>query len=101
MPTSDLICARVRTAQTCAFTRQADRSKTRASRRAVFTSNGHLGTAATFDVGFRPAIVSSAVLSIVGAMSALAVRSQRGQDARELLEEPRSVAVTRHGRRSL
>jgi EmrB/QacA subfamily drug resistance transporter len=44
---------------------------------AVFTANGHLGTAAGVTAGFRPALAVSAVLSVLGAMTALAVASRR------------------------
>ena len=44
---------------------------------AVFAANGHLGTAASFDAGFRPALAVAAGLSILGAMSALAVGRRR------------------------
>ena len=40
---------------------------------AVFAANGHLGTAASFTAGFRPALDVVAGLSIVGAFTALAV----------------------------
>jgi EmrB/QacA subfamily drug resistance transporter len=49
---------------------------------AVFTANGHLGTASTFTDGFRPALALAASLSITGALSALAVRKQRRVSAR-------------------
>lgn len=44
---------------------------------AVFAANGHLGTAASFGAGFRPALAVAAGLSVIGAMSALAVGSRR------------------------
>jgi EmrB/QacA subfamily drug resistance transporter len=44
---------------------------------AVFTANGHLGTAAGVTAGFRPALAVSAVLSVLGAATALAVVSRR------------------------
>jgi len=44
---------------------------------AVFAANGHLGTAASFDAGFRPALAVSAALSILGAMCALAVTARQ------------------------
>jgi EmrB/QacA subfamily drug resistance transporter len=44
---------------------------------AVFAANGHLGTAVSFDAGFRPALAIAACLSMVGALSALAVDSRR------------------------
>jgi len=44
---------------------------------AVFAANGHLGTAASFDAGFRPALTVAAGLSLLGALTALAVGSRR------------------------
>jgi EmrB/QacA subfamily drug resistance transporter len=44
---------------------------------AVFAANGHLGTAVAFTTGFRPALALAAGLSIVGAMTALAVGGRR------------------------
>jgi len=44
---------------------------------AVFAANGHLGTAASFDAGFRPALAVAAGLSLLGALTALAVGSRR------------------------
>jgi len=46
---------------------------------AVFASNGHLGTPATFTAGFRPALALVAGLSLLGAITALAVGSRRRQ----------------------
>ncbi len=44
---------------------------------AVFAANGHLGTAASVNAGFRPALAVAAGLSLLGALPALAVRSRR------------------------
>ena len=44
---------------------------------AVFAANGHLGTAATFTAGFRPALLLAAALSFAGVITALAVGSRR------------------------
>jgi EmrB/QacA subfamily drug resistance transporter len=44
---------------------------------AVFTSNGHLGTAASFTAGFRPALAVVAGLSVLGAVTALAIAGRR------------------------
>ena len=41
---------------------------------AVFAANGHLGTAASFDAGFQPALAVAAGLSLLGAITALGVR---------------------------
>ena len=44
---------------------------------AVFAAHGHLGTAAAFTSGFRPALALAAGLSLVGATTALAVGGRR------------------------
>jgi MFS family permease len=44
---------------------------------AVFAASGHLGTAASFTAGFRPALAVAAGLSLLGATTALAVGSRR------------------------
>jgi EmrB/QacA subfamily drug resistance transporter len=44
---------------------------------AVFAANGHLGTAAGFAEGLRPALGLAAVFSVLGALSALVVRDAR------------------------
>src|SRR5262249_38226303 len=44
---------------------------------AVFAANGALGTPASFTAGFRPALTTLACFSLLGALSALAVRSGR------------------------
>jgi EmrB/QacA subfamily drug resistance transporter len=49
---------------------------------AVFAANGHLGTAASFTAGFRPALAVAAGLSLLGALSALAVGKPRAVAAR-------------------
>jgi EmrB/QacA subfamily drug resistance transporter len=49
---------------------------------AVFSANGHLGTASSFTNGFRPALALAAGLSIAGALTALAVRRQWREPAR-------------------
>jgi EmrB/QacA subfamily drug resistance transporter len=43
----------------------------------IFAANGHLGTPASFDAGFRPAMAVAAGLSVLGAMSALAAGRPR------------------------
>jgi EmrB/QacA subfamily drug resistance transporter len=40
---------------------------------AVFTAQGHLGTATSYDVGFRPALAAAAALSLAGAATALLI----------------------------
>jgi EmrB/QacA subfamily drug resistance transporter len=44
---------------------------------AVFSANGHLGAPASFTAGFRPALVAIAGLSILGAVSAVAIGARR------------------------
>lgn len=44
---------------------------------AVFAATGHLGTPASFTAGFRPALAVAAGLSVLGAISALAVGTRR------------------------
>jgi len=44
---------------------------------AVFSANGHLGTPASFDAGFHPALLLAAGLALLGAVSALAVGTRR------------------------
>jgi EmrB/QacA subfamily drug resistance transporter len=46
---------------------------------AVFTAHGHIGTPASYDAGFRPALATAAGLSLLGAASALFVRARRRQ----------------------
>ena len=48
---------------------------------AVFTANGHLGTAMSFTTGFRPALAVVAALSVVGAVTALGVNGRRSTAA--------------------
>ena len=43
---------------------------------AVFAANGHLGTPVSFTAGFRPALAAIAGLSLLGAMSALAITAR-------------------------
>src|SRR5262249_32926548 len=43
----------------------------------IFAANGHLGSAAAFTSGFRPALLVVASLSFAGAVIALAVDSRR------------------------
>jgi EmrB/QacA subfamily drug resistance transporter len=44
---------------------------------AVFTAHGHLGTASSYDAGFRPALAAAAALSLAGAVAALAIPVRR------------------------
>lgn len=43
----------------------------------VFAANGHLGAPAAFVAGFRPAVAVAAGLSLLGTLTALAIRAQR------------------------
>jgi hypothetical protein len=44
---------------------------------AVFTASGHLGSAAAVTSGYRPALAVSAVISLLGALTAMAVGGRR------------------------
>lgn len=71
---------------------------------AVFAAHGHLGSAASVTAGYRPAMVVAAVLSLAGAMAAVAVGPRRAvvatgiapapatAPAREAAEDIRSTA---------
>ncbi|HZU15100.1 MAG TPA: DHA2 family efflux MFS transporter permease subunit [Candidatus Dormibacteraeota bacterium] len=48
---------------------------------AVFDANGHLGTAAAFNAGFRPALALAAGLAALGALAALGVIGPRRPEA--------------------
>jgi EmrB/QacA subfamily drug resistance transporter len=48
---------------------------------AVFTAGGHLGTPGSFDAGFRPALVATAGMSLLGAAVALLVKPRRRRAA--------------------
>jgi EmrB/QacA subfamily drug resistance transporter len=61
---------------------------------AVFAANGHLGTASSFTDGFRPALALAAVLSIAGALTALAVRRQQRVPARGAAQPEVGTAAT-------
>lgn len=58
---------------------------------AVFAANGHIGSPAAFTSGFRPALTVIAVLSLVGAVSALAIGQRRPAAIAELAIEPLSA----------
>jgi len=57
---------------------------------AVFSANGHLGTAASFDAGLRPALALAAGFAVLGALSALAVGNRQRLPA----VQPRASAPT-------
>ena len=46
---------------------------------AVSVSNGHFGTAVSFDNGFRPALLVSAGVSVLGSVSAILARRARAK----------------------
>ena len=54
---------------------------------AVFASNGHIGTPATFAGGFRPALAVAAGLSLLGAVTALGVRSRKASVPARVMAE--------------
>jgi EmrB/QacA subfamily drug resistance transporter len=56
----------------------------------VFAANGHLGSPASITSGFRPAMAVSAALSLLGAITALAVVTRR----REPTADPEPAKVT-------
>jgi hypothetical protein len=58
---------------------------------AVFAANGHLGSAATFTAGYRPAMAVSAGISLLGAVAAVAVGRKRPVPA---AAAPASVPVS-------
>ncbi len=64
---------------------------------AVFAANGHFGTAASFDAGFRPALAIAASLSVLGALSATVVRSRRRLPA----AQPEALPAALHDTRAL
>jgi EmrB/QacA subfamily drug resistance transporter len=58
---------------------------------AVFTANGHLGTAVSFTSGFRPALAVVAGLSVLGAITAMGVG--RGQSVPTVISD-RQVSIS-------
>jgi EmrB/QacA subfamily drug resistance transporter len=52
----------------------------------VFAANGHLGSAASFTTGFRPALLLVAGLSVLGALSALTIGERRAIVAEPVIE---------------
>ena len=72
---------------------------------AVFAANGHLGTPASVNAGFRPALAVSAGLSVLGALAALVVKARRRvpetvptRGALEHLQSERDILPVRTGR---
>jgi MFS family permease len=69
----------------------------------VFTASGRtpdLGTAAEFTAGFRPALAVAASLSLLGTLTALALRARRGQDAGEPVPQAPAVMLSRQPERT-
>jgi EmrB/QacA subfamily drug resistance transporter len=60
---------------------------------AVFTANGHLGTAVSFTAGFRPALGVVAGLSVLGAITALSVNGRRRPAVAVQVEPADAVAA--------
>jgi EmrB/QacA subfamily drug resistance transporter len=56
----------------------------------VFAAHGHLGSPAGVTAGFRPALAVSAALSLLGAVTALAITARRRETVRA---EPATAAV--------
>ncbi len=64
---------------------------------AVFAAHGHLGTAASFTAGYRPAMLGAAGLSLLGAVAAVAISRRRvgtSVPGAELAEAPGQHAAS-------
>ncbi len=59
----------------------------------VFAANGHLGSPASVTGGFRPALAVSAALSLLGAITALAVADRRRETAIDPEPAPAAIAA--------
>jgi EmrB/QacA subfamily drug resistance transporter len=66
---------------------------------AIFSASGHLGSAAGVISGVRPALAASAGLSLLGALTALAVGRRREHAAAVARAEPALPVATAAGRR--
>jgi EmrB/QacA subfamily drug resistance transporter len=60
---------------------------------AVFGAHGHLGTPASFEAGFRPALAFAAGLSLLGAVSGLGAVERRLSAARPARRAPAPEAI--------
>jgi MFS family permease len=60
---------------------------------AIFSANGHLGSAAAFTAGFRPALALVAGLSVLGAITALAVAGRQASPVPAAQPEPAEAAA--------
>jgi MFS family permease len=63
----------------------------------VFAGYGQLGTPATFVAGFRPAVAVSALLSVIGALAALAIPRHRSIATASVAATPQEPSVVRLG----
>jgi hypothetical protein len=61
---------------------------------AVFSASGHLGSAADVISGVRPALATSAGLSLVGAVAALAVGRRRDRAPAPNVAEPALASLS-------
>jgi EmrB/QacA subfamily drug resistance transporter len=66
---------------------------------AIFSASGHLGSAASVISGIRPALAASAGLSLLGALTALAVGRRPERAAAMVPGEPARAVATASGRR--
>jgi EmrB/QacA subfamily drug resistance transporter len=58
---------------------------------AVFTAHGHFGSVASFTAGYRPAMVVSAGLSLLGAVAAIAIGRRRAAPAAPQIDADNDV----------
>jgi EmrB/QacA subfamily drug resistance transporter len=63
---------------------------------AVFAAHGHLGSVASFTSGYRPAMVVSAVISLAGAVAAVAVGRRSAAVAGAPAQVPAQTVVRSH-----
>jgi EmrB/QacA subfamily drug resistance transporter len=59
---------------------------------AVFTANGHLGTPVSYDAGFRPALATAALMSVLGAGTALFVSTRGRRVSRQAMGSPLALS---------
>jgi len=60
---------------------------------AVFAAHGHLGSAASFTAGYRPAMLGAAGLSLLGAVAAVAISRRRAAAAPTEIPEAHAPRV--------
>jgi EmrB/QacA subfamily drug resistance transporter len=63
---------------------------------AVFAAHGHLGTVASFTSGYRPAMMVAAVISLAGAVAAVAVGRRSAAAAGAPAQVPAQAVVPSH-----